>query len=38
MFYEPGRSPAMPSIDETAEGLRTARVMDKRTMRKFDDA
>jgi putative transcriptional regulator len=28
----------MASIHETAEGLRAAGVMDKQTMRKFDDA
>jgi len=27
----------MASIDETAEGLQAAGVMDKRTMREFDD-
>ena len=32
------RSPVMASIHETAEGLHTAGVMDKQTMRKFDDA
>ena len=32
------RSPAMASIHETAEGLHAAGVMDKQTMRKFDDA
>ena len=32
------RSPVMASIHETAEGLRAAGVMDKQTMRKFDDA
>ena len=32
------RSPAMASIHETAEGLHAAGVMDKRTMRKFDEA
>jgi putative transcriptional regulator len=32
------RSEAMASIHETAEGLRAAGVMDKQTMRKFDDA
>jgi putative transcriptional regulator len=31
------RSPLMASIHETAEGLRAAGVMDKRTMREFDD-
>src|SRR5260370_29776341 len=31
------RSPLMASIHETAEGLHSARVMDKRTMREFDD-
>ena len=30
-------SPLMASIHETAEGLRSASVMDKRTMREFDD-
>jgi putative transcriptional regulator len=32
------RSQAMASIHETAEGLHAAGVMDKRTMRKFDEA
>jgi len=32
------RSPVMASIHETAEGLHTAGVMDKQTMRKFDEA
>jgi hypothetical protein len=32
------RSPGMASFHETAEGLRAAGVMDKQTMRKFDDA
>ena len=32
------RSPIMASIHETAEGLHAAGVMDKQTMRKFDDA
>ncbi len=32
------RSPVMVSIHETAEGLHAAGVMDKQTMRKFDDA
>jgi putative transcriptional regulator len=32
------RSPAMASIHETAEGIHAAGVMDKRTMRKFDEA
>jgi putative transcriptional regulator len=32
------RDPAMASIHETAEGLRTAGVMDKQAMRKFDAA
>jgi len=31
------RSPLMASIHETAEGLRAAGVMDKRTMREFDE-
>jgi putative transcriptional regulator len=31
------RGKAMASIHETAEGLHTAGVMDKQTMRKFDD-
>jgi putative transcriptional regulator len=31
------RSKAMASIHETAEGLHAAGVMDKQTMRKFDD-
>ena len=30
-------SPLMASIHETAEGLHSAGVMDKRTMREFDD-
>lgn len=32
------RSAVMASIHETAEGLHNAGVMDKETMRKFDDA
>ena len=32
------RSPVMASIHENAEGLHAAGVMDKQTMRKFDDA
>jgi putative transcriptional regulator len=32
------RSSVMASIHETAEGLHAAGVMDKQTMRKFDDA
>lgn len=32
------RSPVMASIHETAEGLRAAGVMDKQTMRRFDEA
>src|SRR5271165_6901097 len=32
------RSPVMALIHETAEGLHAAGVMDKQTMRKFDDA
>ena len=32
------RSPVMASIHETAEGLHAAGVMDKQTMRKFNDA
>ena len=32
------RGPVMASIHETAEGLHAAGVMDKQTMRKFDDA
>ncbi|MGO9743560.1 MAG: helix-turn-helix domain-containing protein [Roseiarcus sp.] len=32
------RSPMMASIHETADGLHAAGVMDKQTMRKFDDA
>jgi putative transcriptional regulator len=32
------RSAVMASIHETAEGLHNAGVMDKQTMRKFDDA
>ena len=31
------RSPVMASIHETAEGLRAAGVMNKRTMREFDE-
>ncbi len=31
------RSPLMASIHETTEGLRKAGVMDKRTMRQFDE-
>jgi putative transcriptional regulator len=31
------RSPSMSSIHETAEGLHAAGVMDKHTMREFDD-
>ncbi len=31
-------SPVMASIHETAEGLHAAGVMDKQTMRKFDEA
>ena len=31
------RSPLMASIHETAEGLHAAGVMDKRTMRDFDE-
>ena len=31
------RSPLMASIHETAEGLHAAGVMEKRTMREFDD-
>ena len=31
------RSPLMASIHETAEGLHNAGVMEKRTMREFDD-
>jgi len=31
------RSPLMASIHETAEGLRRAGVLDKRTMRQFDE-
>ena len=31
------RSPLMASIHETAEGLHSAGVMEKRTMREFDD-
>ncbi|MGD1069261.1 MAG: DNA-binding transcriptional regulator [Bryobacteraceae bacterium] len=30
-------SPLMASVHETAEGLHSAGVMDKRTMREFDD-
>lgn len=30
------RSPLMASIHETAEGLRSAGILDKRTMRDFD--
>jgi putative transcriptional regulator len=32
------RSPLMASIHETAEGLYAAGVMDKQTLRKFDEA
>ena len=32
------RSPMMASIHETAEGLHAAGIMDKQTMRKFDEA
>lgn len=32
------RSPVMAPIHETAEGLHAAGVMDKQTMRKFDEA
>ena len=32
------RSSAMASIHETADGLHTAGVLDKQTMRKFDEA
>src|SRR3954453_7522549 len=32
------RSPVMASIHETAEGLHAAGVIDKRTMREFDEA
>jgi putative transcriptional regulator len=32
------RSEAMASVHETAEGLHAAGVMDKQTMRKFDEA
>ena len=32
------KSPVMASIHETAENLHAAGVMDKRTMRKFDEA
>jgi len=35
---KPYRSSVMASIHETAEGLHAAGVMDKQTMRKFDDA
>ncbi len=31
------RSPLMASLHETAEGLHAAGIMDKRTMREFDD-
>lgn len=31
------RSRLMASVHETAEGLHDARLMDKRTMRKFDE-
>jgi putative transcriptional regulator len=31
------RSPLMASVHETAEGLHSAGVMEKRTMREFDD-
>lgn len=33
----PHRSALMASIHETAEGLHSAEVMDKRTMREFDE-
>jgi putative transcriptional regulator len=32
------RSPVMASIHETAEGLHAAGIMDKQTMRRFDEA
>ena len=32
------KSPVMASIHETAENLHAAGVMDKQTMRKFDEA
>lgn len=32
------RSPVMASIHETAEGLHAAGIMNKQTMRKFDEA
>jgi putative transcriptional regulator len=32
------RSPVMASIHETAEGLHAAGMMDKQTMRRFDEA
>ncbi len=32
------RSPVMASIHETAEGLHAAGLMDKQTMRKFDES
>jgi putative transcriptional regulator len=32
------RSPVMASIHETAEGLHAAGVMDRQTMRRFDEA
>ena len=35
---KPYRSNVMASIHETAEGLRAAGVMDRQTMRRFDDA
>ena len=35
---KPYRSPVMASIHETAEGLHPAGVLDKQTMRRFDDA
>jgi putative transcriptional regulator len=34
---KPYRSPLMASIHETAEGLHAAGVMNKRTMREFDE-
>ena len=35
---KPYRSTVMAAIHETAEGLRAAGVMDRQTMRRFDDA
>ena len=35
---KPYRSPVMASIHETAEGLHAAGVLDKQTMRRFDES